>query len=160
MRVVNVTCKKPFDTLSSPATRLKVLVTPLLAGNGSLQLKSMPQFVQLMSEAESEGEVYFLTMGVLAKCDQHAVRARFVEAGGLDKLLGFIQEGTKRRAPNLILWTLKVLEKLPPTDAVLKHQIAAAGECAKCFTRRALAHPLFPRSEEYELDGLGRFQGH
>ncbi len=110
------------------ATRLKVLVTPLLAGNGSLQIKSVSQFVQLMSKAESEGEVHFVTMGVLVKCDQHAVRARFVEAGGLDKLLSYIQEGTKRRAPDLILWSLKVLEKLPPTDAVLKHQVATAGK--------------------------------
>ncbi len=110
------------------ATRLKVLVSPLLTANGSIQTKSMPQFVQLMGEAESEGEVYYITMVVLARCDQYALKARFVEAGGLDRLLGFIQEGTKRRIPNLILWTLKVLEKLPPTETLLKHQIASAGE--------------------------------
>jgi hypothetical protein len=111
-----------------------VLVTPLLGGHGSLQLKSVPQFVQLMSEAESEGEVHYMTMVVLVKCDQHAVRSRFVEAGGLDKLLAYIQEGTKRGVPNLILWSLKVLEKLPPTDNVLKHQIAAAGEFSVSFS--------------------------
>jgi hypothetical protein len=137
-----------FQAFFSLATRLKVLVAPMLSSNDTLQLRYVSNFVEEMGKAELEGEVHYLLMTVLLHSKQAGVRSKFVEAGGLDRLAHFITEGTRRRVPNMVLWVLKVLEKLPPTDAVRTHPIAQIGakeklknasmrECALsfvCFT--------------------------
>ena len=89
----------------------------------------MQAFVELLGDARLEGEVQYAT-SLLAKVEQHAVKMKFIDCGGLDRLMEFIVEGTRLRLPNVVLWTLKVLEKLPPVESLLKHKIASTGVCS------------------------------
>ena len=81
------------------ATRLKVLVSPLLTLQGSVSSTGITEFVSLMRQAHLEGEVYFMT-NVVCKTERSSLKQQFLEAGGLDRLFEYIGEPsteTKRR---------------------------------------------------------------
>jgi hypothetical protein len=99
----------------------------MLTSSGGLQQKSVASFVEEMGKAELEGEIHFLLVQVLGRSDSPGVRSRFVEVGGLDKLLRFLNEGSVRKLSNVVLWVLRVLEKLPFSNTLMNHPVARIG---------------------------------